>query len=145
MGILRRREAAGARRRHRAQAARHAGGHRRRGAVLRVRSRRVDHRTSALHRRRQVMALATVLARLEKGHDRILAELVEFAAIPSVSTAPAHAADVHAAAAWVAAKLAAAGPFTVRVIPTGGPTPGASVVYAEWLGAANAPTALIYG
>jgi len=91
------------------------------------------------------MDLARVLAHLEKGHDRILAELVEFASIPSVSTEPAHVADVHAAAAWVAAKLSAAGPFTVRVIPTGGPTPGASIVYAEWLGAAGAPTALIYG
>ncbi len=30
---------------------------------------------------------------------------------------------------------------TVRTMPT----PGASVVYAEWLGAAGAPTALIYG
>jgi len=88
-----------------------------------------------------VTALAPVLARLEQGHDRILAELVEFAAIPSVSTDPAHAADVHAAAAWVAAKLSAAGPFTVRTIQT----PGASVVYAEWLGAPGAPTALIYG
>jgi len=87
------------------------------------------------------MDLAPVLARLENGHDKILAELVEFAAIPSVSTDPAHAADVHAAAAWVAARLAAAGPFTVRSMPTA----GASVVYAEWLGAAGAPTALIYG
>jgi len=88
-----------------------------------------------------VSDLARVLARLENGHDKILAELVEFAAIPSVSTDPAHAADVHAAAAWVAAKLSAAGPFTVRTMPTA----GASVVYAEWLGAAGAPTALIYG
>jgi acetylornithine deacetylase/succinyl-diaminopimelate desuccinylase-like protein len=85
--------------------------------------------------------LAAVLAELERRHDRILAELVEFAAIPSVSTDPAHAADLAAAAAWVAAKLAAAGPFTVRTIPT----PGASVVYAEWLGAPGAPTALVYG
>ncbi len=85
--------------------------------------------------------LAAVLARLEHGHARILAELVEFAAIPSVSTEPAHAADLHAAAAWVAARLSAAGPFTVRTMPT----PGASVVYAEWLGAPGAPTALIYG
>ena len=87
------------------------------------------------------MELAPVLAHLEKRHDRILAELVEFASIPSVSTEPAHAADVHAAAAWVAAKLTAAGPFTVRTMPT----LGASVVYAEWLGAPGAPTALIYG
>ncbi len=85
--------------------------------------------------------LAAVLAHLEEGHDRILAELIEFAAIPSVSTDPAHAADLEAAAAWVAAKLAAAGPLTVRTIAT----PGASVVYAEWLGAPGAPTALIYG
>ena len=87
------------------------------------------------------MDLARVLAHLEAGHDRILGELREFAAIPSVSTDPAHAADVRAAAAWVAAKLEAAGPFTVRTMPT----PGASVVYAEWLGAAGAPTVLIYG
>ena len=85
--------------------------------------------------------LAAVLAHLENGHDRILGELVELASIPSISTDPAHAADVHAAAAWVAAKLAAAGPFTVRTIPT----PGSSIVYAEWLGAPGAPTALIYG
>jgi acetylornithine deacetylase/succinyl-diaminopimelate desuccinylase-like protein len=90
-----------------------------------------------------VTTLAPVLARLEQGHDRILAELVEFASIPSVSTDPAHAVDVHAAAAWVAAKLSAAGPFTVRTMPT--PGGGASVVYAEWLGAPGAPTALIYG
>ena len=87
--------------------------------------------------------LAPVLARLEQGHDRILAELIEFASIPSVSTDPAHAADLHAAAAWVAAKLSAAGPFTVRTMPT--PGGAASVVYAEWLGASGAPTALIYG
>jgi acetylornithine deacetylase/succinyl-diaminopimelate desuccinylase-like protein len=82
-----------------------------------------------------------VLARLEAGHDRILAELMEFARIPSVSTDPGRAADLSAAAAWVAAKLEAAGPFTVRNMPT----PGASVVYAEWLGLPGAPTALIYG
>ena len=86
-------------------------------------------------------ALAPVLARLEAAHERILAELIAFAAIPSVSTDPAHAADLHAAAAWVAAKLKAAGPFAVRIMPT----PGASVVYAEWLGPSGAPTALIYG
>ena len=85
--------------------------------------------------------LAPVLARLEAGHDRILAELIEFASIPSVSTDPAHAADVHAAAAWVAAKLTAAGPFTVKTMPT----PGASVVYGEWLGAPGKPTVLVYG
>ena len=86
-------------------------------------------------------ALDAVLARITSAHALILEELKEFAAIPSVSTDPTHSADLHAAAAWVAAQLSAAGPFTVRVMPT----PGASVVYAEWLGAGRAPTALIYG
>ena len=85
--------------------------------------------------------LAPVLARLAAGHDRILGELKEFARIPSVSTDPRRAPDLQAAAAWVAAKLQGAGPLTVRTMPT----PGAPVVYAEWLGARNQPTALIYG
>ena len=85
--------------------------------------------------------LDPVLARLAARHECILDELKEFAAIPSVSTDPAHAADVRQAAAWVAAKLKAAGPFTVRTFPT----PGASVVYAEWLDAPGSPTILVYG
>ncbi len=87
------------------------------------------------------MDLAGVLARLEAGHGRILEELKEFATIPSVSADPAHQAHVRAAAAWVAAKLAAAGPLTVRTLPTA----GSSVVYAEWLGAPGAMTVLVYG
>jgi acetylornithine deacetylase/succinyl-diaminopimelate desuccinylase-like protein len=101
----------------------------------------MDHWPGPLDRRRQVTALEPVLARIAARHGRILGELQEFAAIPSVSTDPGHAADVQRAAAWVAAKLTAAGPFTVRTIPT----PGASVVYAEWLGAPGAPTILVYG
>jgi acetylornithine deacetylase/succinyl-diaminopimelate desuccinylase-like protein len=82
-----------------------------------------------------------VLAYLAANHDRILGELIEFAAIPSVSTDPAHAADVRAAALWVADAIARAGPFTVRTIPTA----GNPVVYAEWLGAPGKLTVLVYG
>ena len=39
-----------------------------------------------------------VLARLAASHEQVLGELVEFASIPSVSTDPAHAADIQAAA-----------------------------------------------
>ncbi|MDQ6829345.1 MAG: dipeptidase [Gemmatimonadota bacterium] len=85
--------------------------------------------------------LAPVLAHLEANHDRILSELIEFAAIPSVSTDPAHAADIAVAARWVAAALSAAGPITVRTIPTG----GNPVVYGEWLGAPGKLTVLVYG
>jgi acetylornithine deacetylase/succinyl-diaminopimelate desuccinylase-like protein len=89
-----------------------------------------------------VTELDAVLAWLESAHDRILAELVDFASIPSVSTDPAHTADVATAAEWVAAKLRNAGPLNVTVMPTR----GSSLVYAEWLGATTgAPTVLIYG
>jgi len=85
--------------------------------------------------------LAAVLEYLDANHDGTLVELIEFAAIPSVSTDPAHARDVTAAAAWVANALTAAGPFSVRTIPTG----RNPVVYAEWLGAPGKPTVLVYG
>jgi acetylornithine deacetylase/succinyl-diaminopimelate desuccinylase-like protein len=83
----------------------------------------------------------SVLQYLRANHDRILGELTDFAAIPSVSTDPAHTSDMTAAARWVAAALEQAGAFTVRTIAT----PGNPVVYAEWLGAPGKPTVLVYG
>jgi len=82
-----------------------------------------------------------VLANLEANRDRILNTLVQFAAIPSVSTDPSYAADVNRAARWVADAIRGAGPFTVRAIPTD----GHPVVYAEWLGAPGTRTVLVYG
>jgi acetylornithine deacetylase/succinyl-diaminopimelate desuccinylase-like protein len=87
------------------------------------------------------MSDENVLSYLEANRERILAELVEFASIPSVSTDPTHAADMAAAAQWVAIALASAGPFTVRTIATS----GNPVVYAEWLGAPGKQTVLVYG
>jgi acetylornithine deacetylase/succinyl-diaminopimelate desuccinylase-like protein len=86
-------------------------------------------------------SLQEVLDQLCASHDRILNELIEFASIPSVSTDPARAADIAAAARWVANALEKAGPFSVRTIPT----EHNPVVYGEWLGAPGKPTALIYG
>ena len=74
-----------------------------------------------------MMADAGVLAHLRENHERIFSQLVEFASIPSVSTDPAHAADIDRAARWVAARMAAAGPFAVRTLATG----GNPVVYGE--------------
>jgi len=82
-----------------------------------------------------------VLAHLRAHHNRIFDTLVEFASIPSISTDPAHAADVDHAARWVAARVAAAGPFSARIMPTG----GHPIVYGEWLGAPGQPTVLVYG
>ncbi|HEX4684523.1 MAG TPA: dipeptidase [Gemmatimonadaceae bacterium] len=72
---------------------------------------------------------------------RVLAELIEFASIPSVSTNPAHAGDVRRAAQWVEDTLGASGPVSVRVIPTA----GNPVIYGEWLGAPGRLTVLVYG
>jgi acetylornithine deacetylase/succinyl-diaminopimelate desuccinylase-like protein len=101
----------------------------------------MDHGAGALGGRRQVSAVNAVLEYLASQHDRILAELMEFAAIPSVSTDPAHAADMRAAASWVANALEFAGPFDVRTIPTA----GNPVIYGEWLGAPDRLTVLVYG
>jgi acetylornithine deacetylase/succinyl-diaminopimelate desuccinylase-like protein len=85
--------------------------------------------------------LATVLAFLNDHAAGTLDELIAFAAIPSVSTDPAHADDVARAASWVEKALRSAGPFTVRSIATA----RNPVVYAEWLGAPGKPTVLVYG
>ena len=76
-----------------------------------------------------------VLDYLAANHERTLAELIEFASIPSVSTDPAHADDVAAAARWVAQALSSIGPLSVRTIGT----TGNPVVYGEWLGAPGKP------
>ena len=101
----------------------------------------MDHRSGAFRGRRQVTSLEQVLQHLASNHGRILGKLIDFAAIPSVSTDPAHAADMRAAARWVAHALESAGPFTARTIET----TGNPVVYAEWLGAPGKLTVLVYG
>lgn len=86
-------------------------------------------------------AVEEVLEQLAQREERILTELIEFATIPSVSTDPAHARDVAAAASWVADALSSAGPFSVRTIPTA----RNPVIYGEWLGAPGKLTVLVYG
>lgn len=69
-------------------------------------------------------------------------ELHELLRIPSVSTDPAHAADMERAAEWLVAHMRALGLDNARVIPTA----GYPVAYGEWLGAGpDKPTALVYG
>ncbi len=68
-------------------------------------------------------------------------ELLEFLSIPSISSLPSHAADVHQAAHWVADRLTTAGLEHVQILATG----GHPVVYGEWLHAPEKPTILIYG
>lgn len=73
---------------------------------------------------------------------RFLDELKEYLKIPSISTDPAHQADMQHAAEWTADQLTSLGFQQVRVYPTG----GHPVVYGEWLQAGSqAPTMLVYG
>jgi acetylornithine deacetylase/succinyl-diaminopimelate desuccinylase-like protein len=78
---------------------------------------------------------------LHENRERILAELVDFASIPSVSTDPAYAEGMKQGAAWVAQCMRTAGLRDVRVEPT----QGHAIVTGSWLGAPSAPTILIYG
>ena len=78
---------------------------------------------------------------VEKNQDRLLDELKQFLRIPSVSTLPDHAADIHRAARFVASGLTAAGLEHVEIIPTA----GHPLVYADWLHAPGKPTVLCYG
>ena len=69
--------------------------------------------------------------------ERVLAELAEYVAIPSVSrSAPPEV--MRAAADWLAGQLAFAGGRVEE-------TAGFPVVRGEWLGAPGAPTVLVYG
>ncbi len=66
--------------------------------------------------------------------------LLEFARIPSISTQPAHAGDMVAAAAWVAARLRGVGATDVEVVETD----LHPIVYGRIHEAPGAPTALVY-
>jgi len=85
--------------------------------------------------------LDAVLDDLASRFDEHRAALADFVAIPSVSTDPAHAADVRRAADWVEARLAAAGPLEVERLETA----RHPAVLARWDGAPGAPTVLVYG
>jgi succinyl-diaminopimelate desuccinylase len=67
-------------------------------------------------------------------------DLCELLRIPSVSADSRHRADVRRAADWVAGQFRSLG-MPVELCET----PGHPIVYAEWLGAPGAPTALVYG
>jgi acetylornithine deacetylase/succinyl-diaminopimelate desuccinylase-like protein len=78
---------------------------------------------------------------LDSNKDRRLLSYEAFLRIPSISALPAHADDCRAAAEFIAAEMRAMGVEHVEVSETG----GHPVVYGDWLHAAGAPTALVYG
>ena len=78
---------------------------------------------------------------LAETHDARLESYKEFLRIPSISALPEHAPDVRRAAEWLADALRTAGLENVSVEETS----FHPVVYADWLHAEGAPTALVYG
>jgi acetylornithine deacetylase/succinyl-diaminopimelate desuccinylase-like protein len=84
---------------------------------------------------------AAIEARLAASRDSIIATLGDFIRLPSVSTDPAFAGGITAAAEFVAAQLRTAGLSDVEIRPTA----GHPVVTASWRGAPGQPTVLVYG
>ena len=78
---------------------------------------------------------------LDETRDARLDSYKEFLRIPSISALPEHAPDVRRAAEWLADTLRGAGLEHVAVEETG----HHPLVYADWIHADGAPTALIYG
>ncbi|WP_412027566.1 dipeptidase [Deinococcus yunweiensis] len=85
--------------------------------------------------------LEAAVSLLRNRADASLTELIEFAAVPSVSAQSAHAPDMARAAGWLVARMERAGLQNVGLWPTA----GHPAVYGAWLGAPGAPTALVYG
>jgi acetylornithine deacetylase/succinyl-diaminopimelate desuccinylase-like protein len=83
----------------------------------------------------------TALQYARKNKEKFLNALKEILTIPSVSTDPAHSADIRNAAEWMAAQLRGLGMQKVQIFPTA----KHPIVYGEWLGVADALTVLIYG
>jgi len=82
------------------------------------------------------------LRRAREGRGQAQADLLEFLAIPSVSSLPSHDADTRRACEWTAERLRRMG-MTVEVAEVpGGRHP---VISAEWLGRPGKPTLAIYG
>jgi acetylornithine deacetylase/succinyl-diaminopimelate desuccinylase-like protein len=77
---------------------------------------------------------------LDESHDRRLESWKELLRIPSVSALPEHAADCRRAAEFIAGELRRIGMEHVDVSDTG----GHPIVYADWLHADGAPTAVAY-
>lgn len=73
--------------------------------------------------------------------ERFVEELKDWLRIPSISTLSDHASDVRRAAEWARDQCLAIGMNRAEIIETA----GHPIVYAEWIGAEDAPTVLVYG
>jgi acetylornithine deacetylase/succinyl-diaminopimelate desuccinylase-like protein len=82
-----------------------------------------------------------VLAQIRERQGGYVEDLGKFLAIPSVSTDPAHAGDVHRCAGYCRDRLSEIGFPDAELIETD----GHPIVFAQWLDAPSSPTVLFYG
>ncbi|HEY4012249.1 MAG TPA: dipeptidase [Polyangiaceae bacterium] len=82
-----------------------------------------------------------VIAFIDGQRARFVDDLVTWARIPSISSAPEHAGDVKRSAEHLASELRNLGAARVEVWPTS----GHPAVFGEWHGAPGKPTLLVYG
>ncbi len=85
--------------------------------------------------------MAGVMDYLDSHSERFMTDLADLLAIPSISTASAHRADVLAAAELTARYLSRSGLEHVAILDTA----GHPVLVADWLHAPGRPTLLLYG
>src|SRR5215467_7319127 len=76
-----------------------------------------------------------------RNRTEFLSQLSEFVRFPTIRAQPNRAADLRNCAAWLARNLRIIGLNEVSIVST----PGHPLVYAEWSGAPNRPTVIIYG
>ncbi len=77
----------------------------------------------------------------EAHYEEFLNDLKDLIRIPSISTMSEHKGDIRRAAEWLKAHLDAIGMTRTEIFET----PGHPIVFAEWHGAGDAPTLLVYG
>src|SRR5262249_46486061 len=82
-----------------------------------------------------------VLDWLKENHARLVRDLAELVAIPSISTDGEHQREVDQSAALTCEHMRRAGLQNVDVLRTGGSNPYA---YGEWLGAPGRPAGFLY-
>jgi acetylornithine deacetylase/succinyl-diaminopimelate desuccinylase-like protein len=85
--------------------------------------------------------MTTSIEYAETHKTEFIEELKEFLRIPSISTLSEHKFDMQKAAEWLRDHCLSLGMTRAEVLPTG----GHPVVYAEWMGAGDAQTVLVYG
>jgi acetylornithine deacetylase/succinyl-diaminopimelate desuccinylase-like protein len=92
-------------------------------------------------RTRDMSAEKAVLSWLEGNHARLVRDLAELVAVPSISTDGEHPQELERSCELTCAQMRQAGLEKVEVLRTGGSNPYA---YGEWLHAPGKPTVFLY-